>query len=198
MEHKTKPLICLNYFVGIDFPDHVKEEISVFIKHEMNDFNQTLNFIDPSEYHITIAYLGKITQEQRERLIQISDQIKFPPFAIEIQGFGFFPKGNNPKTLWIGIRSGREQMNVFSNKVRDEIAARAGLLARNIYFPHAVVANIRDRTDKSKLYDFIAQNWDYPFGAFQVKSFHLYRITKNGYQRNHEVKLKNDARLIIE
>lgn len=197
MDFKTKPSIVFNYFVGIDIPNHIKEEIYLFCKEKMSEFNPYLDWIKYHEYHITLAYIGKITPEQRERLITVSDKIILPPFKISIQGLGFFPPNKKPKSLWIGIGSGRETLNVFGNKIRDEIAHKAGLVSQDKFFPHLSIAKIKNDTNNSKMFDFIKDNWDYPFGSFKISEFHLMRISKDGYVFNHEIKLRSASQLFI-
>jgi len=189
---RTKPKLSLNYFVGIDIPTHIKEEINYFIREKMKKFDHLLDWINMFEYHITLGYLGKITEEQRLRLISVSDRIQFPPFSIGIQGIGFHPIGKNPKVLWVGVKRGREKINAFTENVRSRITNEAGLIPKDSYYPHITISKIKNlNKDKYDLFDFVSKNWDYPFGDFKVDSFHLYRITKSGYTRNHEVKLKN-------
>ncbi len=190
--YKTKKKLSLNYFVGIDVSDHIKEEINYFIKEKMGKFSNLLNWINSHEYHITLAYLGKITEEQRLRLISVSDRIQFPPFSIGIQGIGFHPVGKKPNVLWVGVKDGREKINVFAESIRSKISNEAGLIPKDLYYPHITIAKTKHLTkEKYDLFNFISKNWDYPFGNFKVDTFHLYRITKNGYSHNHEIKLKN-------
>lgn len=197
---KIKPSLSLNYFIGIDVPDHIKEEIHCFIIENMKKFDIIVDWIKISEYHITLAYLGKITEEQRLRLIAVSDQIKIPPLSISIKGIGFFPPGKNPKSIWIGVEQGREAINVISENIRSNIANKAGLIPKDSFYPHITIGKIKyNKSPEIKnLFNTIRINWDYPFGKFNINSFHLYRITKNGYQHNHEVKLIKKPYLIIE
>lgn len=196
--NKIKPQITYNYFIGIDIPVHIKEEISYFCNTNMKNFNVYMKWINFHEYHMTLAFIGKITPEQRERLISASDQIILPPFTVNLQGIGFFPPGNKPKTLWIGIGTGREKINVFGNKIREEISKKSGLLPKDNFFPHVTISKINsDPENKHDLYKFVKDNWNYPFGSFKVENFHLYRITKEGYVYNHEVKLRSKSKLLL-
>ncbi|MFW5794300.1 MAG: RNA 2',3'-cyclic phosphodiesterase [Bacillota bacterium] len=188
---KTKPKLSLNYLVGIDVPNHIKEEINFFLQKYAASFSQDLKWINFNEYHITIAYLGKITEHQRERLIGVTDRLSLPPFSIEIQGLGFFPPGSNPKFLRVGINNGREEMNIFAENVRQKIAKEAGLIPKNKFYPFITVGEIINPfLDKKNIFNFISENWDYPFGGFKIDNFHLYRLNKSQYVHNHKIKLK--------
>lgn len=184
----------LNYMVGIDIPIHIKEEINDFINKELKEFSPIIKWINKFEYHMTIAYIGQITQEQLDRLKIVSDQILCPPFTISVQGLCFFPPGKKPKYLRIGIKTGREKIKILAEKIRSNIANKAGLIPKNNFYPFITIGNIncdQDKIIKEKLFNFIYHNWDFPFGQFKIDNFHLYRITKNGYVHNHQVNLKN-------
>ncbi len=200
IKQKIKFTLSSNYFVGIEIPDYIKEEIHYFIHNNMKKFDILVDWIQMNEYHITLAYLGKITEEQRLRLIMVFNQVKIPPFTISIQGTGFFPPGKNPKSIWIGVEQGRETINVISESIRSDIANKAGLIPKDFFYPHITIGKIKNNNSNEikTLFHDIRTNWDYPFGKFNINSFHLYKIIKNGYQLNYEVKLIKRPSLIIE
>lgn len=192
-----KPKQILNYFVGIDVPGHVKEEIEHFTRNEMGELSPFVEWISALEFHMTLAYIGRITAEQRSRLIEVADQVRVPPFTIHIQGMGFHPPGKHPKSLWVGVGTGREKISVFGDRIRKDIAMKAGLVAHDRFVPHITVGKIVQRPDRKKLLGAVREFWDYPFGAFRVESIHLFRLTKNGYAHNHEVKLRAVPNLFL-
>ena len=196
---KLKSKKSLKYFIGIDIPDHIKDEIVEFRKTKLDKFQQYVNWIDFNEFHITLAYIGLITEEQLARLITVSDNIIASPFTIHLQGLGFFPPHKNHKTVWLGIGTGREKIKIFGERIRQIIANKAGLIPKDRFFPHITVCKFKKGVPKiyNDLYKTVRDNWDYPFGAFQIKNFHLYRITKHGYEYNHEVKLKGRLSILL-
>lgn len=191
-EKRLPPTKSMKYLVGFDIADHIKEEIKYFFDtHILNKFSNTVKLIYPGEYHITLAYLGLITEGQRERLISVADRVEFEPFSLNIKGISFYPPGKSPKALWVGINQGREILQSFSRIVRQEITQKCGLMPKDEFFPHINVAKLKNFSNEmSSLYKTIENIWDYPFGSFMVKSFHLYRVNDNGYTYNHEILLK--------
>lgn len=196
---KIKPQSSLKYFVGVDLPEHAKDELYHFTKNQLSSLDGVLDWISPHEYHVTLAYLGLITEEQRSRLIATVDRIFVPPFEVHLQGLGFHPPGKRPRSLWLGFGRGKEMFEAFGDRVRKEVAERAGLIPRDGFFPHVTVAKIKDKFSNDEYYELlktIRENWDHPFGAFAVRSFHLYRIVKSGYAHNHEVALRSRPKVL--
>lgn len=189
---KRKAKNDLVYFAGIDVPEHIKHTINLFQRNRMGKFDDSMEWFGQYEFHLTLAYFGHVTQEQRDLLISISDTIKLPNFKVEISGLGFFPPGKNPKILWVGIGNGREMINAFGQKVRETLHKKSGIVPQDKFFPHITIGKVKPKDDHSELFEFVRNNWNYPFGMFKVESFHLYRIVNGGYVHNHEVKLKNN------
>lgn len=191
MNKRIKSRDKLKYFIGIDIPQYIKDEICVFRKKYFSNYNNCINWFGKYEFHMTLAYIGYITPTQRERLLTASDQVDFPKFTIDIAGMGFYPPGKKPKIIWVGVNRGREKINIFSQKVREIITQKSGLIPQDNFFPHVTIGKMKYNIIDERLYQLLQDNWDYPFGSFTVDSFHVYRIIKGGYTYNHEVKLNS-------
>lgn len=50
--------------------------------------------------HITLVFLGSITQAQRDFLEQQAERIALPPFSLTLDHLGHWPK---PQVLWLGV-----------------------------------------------------------------------------------------------
>jgi 2'-5' RNA ligase len=195
--NKTKPKLSLNYIVGIKVPDYIKDEINCFIKNKLNNFYNIFDWINIYQYHLTFAYLGRISEDQRKKLITVSDKIQITPFSVSVRGLGFYPPGKNPRYLRLGIDDGREKLSSFAKFMRNEIAEKSGILPKDEFYPNITIAKIKQFKHNVKdILKFINENWDYPFGQFKINEFHLYRITPHGYKENHKVILKKSKYFI--
>lgn len=183
---------CKNYLLGIDVPQHIREEIKCFCLQKIN-FNY-LDLFHLNEYHFTIAYLGKLTPEQKNRIVCFMKLSQYKPFKIHIQGMGFLPPGKNPNKIWIGTGKGRNEINEFAKSIRKDIANKCGIIPQDNFFPHITIAKIK--SPSNELFSIIKSNWDYPFGAHNVTSFNLYETSK--YEIEYKKKLQIYSSLIIE
>ena len=77
-----------------------EEETRKQIDHVASEFkNQNIKCIKKSNLHITLEFLGEVTEEDQEALIEKIDKLQFEPFEIELTRIGWWRK---PQILWIG------------------------------------------------------------------------------------------------
>jgi hypothetical protein len=50
--------------VGIDIPSHICQEINYFFKKQLINFGSGIDLYNEYSYHLTFAYIGKITETQ--------------------------------------------------------------------------------------------------------------------------------------
>lgn len=51
--------------------------------------------------HITLAFVGSVTEEQQHCMEQVASRISIPRFSLTLSELGFWPK---PKVAWIGAK----------------------------------------------------------------------------------------------
>jgi 2'-5' RNA ligase len=57
--------------------------------------------VPPSSYHVTLAFLGNVPDEQLESIIVEARRVECPRVHLTFDCFGFFPA---PQVFWIGAR----------------------------------------------------------------------------------------------
>ena len=59
-----------NAFLAIDLPNEIKQELAVFI-HSLKEHDQKTHWTRSENLHITLKFLGNISAEEQEKVIQI-------------------------------------------------------------------------------------------------------------------------------
>lgn len=76
------------------------------IKKSIKDFQNKLQInakpINSDQLHFTLQFLGEISEEQVQKVIESLQTIKFSEFTINLKGIGAFPKPKFPRVIWIG------------------------------------------------------------------------------------------------
>src|SRR6187397_2024479 len=64
-----------------------------------------LRWIDPQEWHVTLAFMGPTAEEEIPRLIGALNDVaaNHAPFAIPTRGLGAFPSRRDVLILWYGL-----------------------------------------------------------------------------------------------
>ena len=92
-------------FIAMEIPQHVKA--SIF--HEFENLkNKNLlrgKFVEKENIHLTLKFLGTITNEKIEKIKRRLNEIKFKKFDCHIGKTGFFNNEKHIKIIWVELIS---------------------------------------------------------------------------------------------
>jgi 2'-5' RNA ligase len=97
------------------------------------------------QLHITLVFIGEVTDQRAARIVEaMRDSIEHPPFRFELGGIGAFPPRGAPRALWIGVKSGAEQMIRVQSIVADRLERIGVERERRPFSPHLTLGRWRD------------------------------------------------------
>lgn len=130
----------------------------------------------PAEnWHLTLRFLGKIDDVQRDRLVATLDEtLDVPPFALRFGGLGAFPRPRKATVAWLAADA--PQLHELAARV-EEAATSIGLMPEERPFhPHLTLARIRPPQDIAET---VAQFPRFP-RTMQVRAIVCYESTLRG------------------
>jgi len=142
--------------------------------------------------HFTLQFLGEVSEQIIDKIIQSLNTIEFSKFDISLKGIGAFPKLKSPKIIWIGTdkKSGK-MMTELSKKVEKALEP-LGFSSEKPFKPHITVFRI-----KKKIGDITKEMENHKnvsFGIQEITSIKLKKseLTLNGpvYSDLMEIKTK--------
>ncbi len=101
-------------------------------------------WVDKSNYHITIKFLGEVRDSKLTEIIYSLENIvnSLKNFEIDIDRYGFFGKPN-PKVLWFGP-SFIKNDNIMDNfHIVQSKLSNLGFGKEKLYIPHITVCRIK-------------------------------------------------------
>ena len=157
-------------FTAIDFPDHIREQISSLF------FGlPSAKWVKPEQIHLTLRFIGEVDGHVFRCIADELETVKAEPFSLTLKGVGHFPPKKKPRVLWIGIEH-NEKLVALRNKVESALV-RAGLEPEKRKFsPHITIARFKT-PNVEKISRFIAGNNLFATESFEVNEFHLYSST---------------------
>lgn len=126
----------MRVFIGYEFDNEVKEYLSniqSIIKPGTvkGDYTRFHNF------HLTTKYLGNVSDEEVDTLIDIIDEVceQIDTFDIKINGLGSFDKKFS-SIMWVGILSGKESLMKVFHKIERKTVEAGFEKEHRKYRPH--------------------------------------------------------------
>jgi 2'-5' RNA ligase len=102
-----------------------------------------VRWTQPDNLHLTLRFLGATDPALAPAIgVAMEDVASVTaPFAVSLSGAGAFPRSGPPRTMWLGIGRGREELTSVAHELDARLAARLGIgNGSGPYHPHLTVA----------------------------------------------------------
>ena len=171
-------------FVAVEIPletkDKARREIAA-----LDITSAKVKWVDPTHLHWTLKFLGDIDILETPAIYEAVGRAVEPlaAFDIEARGVGAFPDSRRPRTVWIGMQHGNEQMIELHDAIEFELA-KLGYRSENRRFrPHLTIGRVRQSPEGiDELGDLIDQHGDYDAGVSMVDEVVVFssQLTREG------------------
>jgi len=126
-------------FVCLELPESVRKRLA-----ELDPQVRGVRWLEPRQMHLTLSFLGNVSSECQERLMEKLCAISWKSFFLPLVGLGTFPSKGWPKIVWIGVGTGHPHLFQLHKRVQ-EAALAAGLEPDlRAFHPHVTLARCRD------------------------------------------------------
>ena len=139
----------LRTFVAVELGPRVRAKAQQLIR-RLNETGIEANWIPPEQMHLTLKFLGEILESEIVDVCRVvaAAVANAEPFEITFRGAGAFPVRENPKTLWLGITNGSEELVQLQQEI--EAALHRELRfprERRHYTPHLTLGRVKRTAD---------------------------------------------------
>lgn len=157
-------------FVAVEIPGEVRERAAQLIK-SLRNTDAKVRWVEPRNMHWTLKFLGDVDlRETPDVCSAVAEAVAdFAPFDVEARGAGAFPDPSRPRTVWIGMGQGSEQMIAMHDAI-DRALGRLGYREENRRFrPHLTIGRVRNSPGGiEELGQLIQQHADFASGLSTV------------------------------
>ena len=174
-------------FVAIEISN---DDIINSIKKFQTSINIDAKPVESRNFHFTLQFLGEISDEIAQKIIQALQKIEFSSFSVNLRGIGAFPKPKFPRVIWIGTDDNGGNMLIQLSKKVEKVLEPLGFFSDKAFKPHITVFRIKKKVgDITKELD---NQKTVDFGIQKVTSIKLKKseLTSNGpiYSDLEEIK----------
>ncbi|MBN2620908.1 RNA 2',3'-cyclic phosphodiesterase [candidate division WOR-3 bacterium] len=130
-------------FVAIEIPEHIRKSVHERIE-TFRTSSLPVKWVAYSNLHITLKFLGEITEENRISFAPLLENIAVfqKPITITLKDFGCFPNSRRPRVAWVGVDQGSEMLSVLAENV-EEALSQCGFPAEGRFHSHLTIGRIK-------------------------------------------------------
>mgnify|MGYP002036722336 FL=1 len=142
----------IRVFVAIELPASVRGW-AIQLQQSLSGRDIDVRWVKLPHVHLTLKFLGEV----QDRLIpEICDCVKgvsqsCDPFSMKLSDLGAFPNIDNPRTLWIGVAQGSDQLLTLHSKLENELEKFGFVPESRRFTPHVTLGRIRNVASKLEI-----------------------------------------------
>ena len=180
-------------FISFDLPDEQILKRMVSVQAKLSEARADLKLVNPNNIHITLRFLGEVSSEIIEHVIEEMGHVKAPSFDVEFKGVGTFPNIRNPRVIWVGIEKGASELSEIYGQLEPKLRKIGLIPDKKGFSPHLTIARVRSGRNRSELVNILGDLKLYDFGVMRADILRLKKstLTPTGpiYSTIHEIKL---------
>ena len=161
-------------FIAIDLSDEVKKELSK-VQEQLQELKDVkMRLVEPKKLHLTIKFLGEISDFQVNKIKESLKKIKFDAFSVRLNDLGTFPTPQYIRIIWVDAKP-KEKLAELQQKIEKALVEQ-GFKKEKRFETHITLARVKFVGNKEALIKKLSEIKVKPI-EFQINSFALKKST---------------------
>ncbi|MBI5158921.1 RNA 2',3'-cyclic phosphodiesterase [Candidatus Micrarchaeota archaeon] len=159
-------------FIAVELSEQAKDNI----EEAKAKLPKTLKLVERENLHITIKFLGEISEEKAKQVEKQLEKLARKKFALRLKGAGVFPSRKLVRVAWIGAES--IELKQLADAVNNQLTQLG--FEKDKFTSHATIARAREKLDATataQLNSFLDEYKNTEFGESTVESIVLKKST---------------------
>jgi 2'-5' RNA ligase len=100
-----------------------------------------VKWVEPEGLHWTLNFLGNVEDREIAEICAVVAEaaLEHAPFDLQVRGAGAFPSPDRPRTLWLGVGAGRDQMIALQASIEKSLDSLGYRGEARRYTPHLTI-----------------------------------------------------------
>ena len=140
-------------FIAIELSEEIKATLAQVQSH-LKYSGADVKWVEPTNIHLTMKFLGEIDEKTRENVQSILDEIAktTKPFEISLKDVGAFPKIEFPRIIWVGLGKGAKESTELANNIDVALSTEIGFdKDTRDFVSHLTIGRVRSGKNKQAL-----------------------------------------------
>lgn len=168
-------------FVAVLLDEQTRRAVSSQID-RLRPLSKAVAWVPPHNLHLTLRFLGDQTEEQLADVVPALEEAAsgVPTFTLSLKGMGAFPGLDHPRTLWVGVSEGVQEVQRLQARVAEALERRGVPIEARAWQAHVTIGRVSDekrwrREGMAELRAGVTRGAIVPFGSMAVTSIALMR-----------------------
>jgi RNA 2',3'-cyclic 3'-phosphodiesterase len=168
-------------FVAVLLDEPTKRAVSAQIE-RLRPLSKAVAWVPAHNLHLTLRFLGDQTEEQLAELVPALEEAAsgVPAFTLSLKGLGAFPGLEHPRSLWVGVSDGAQEVLRLQTRVAEALERRGTPIEARAWQAHVTIGRVADekrwrREGVAELRAALVRGAATPFGTMPVNSIALMR-----------------------
>jgi len=163
-------------FIAAELPEAAVSYIAD-IQEKLRSYRFKLRWVDPGNIHLTLKFLGDISQNETGRIGDIiSDSAKsYRPMQFSIKGLGVFPGVKKARVIWSALKGDTDVLAQLQNTLEEKIAASGFPRDKRPFKGHLTLARAKIPIPAEKVIHAMQEISGLESEAFQIDTVTLFR-----------------------
>jgi RNA 2',3'-cyclic 3'-phosphodiesterase len=139
-------------FIAVELPPRVKSRVGGLID-KLRVAGAEVNWVRPEQMHLTLKFLGDVPDTETPDICRVVREVanQFEPFEVICRGAGAFPIGREPRTLWVGVEDGAEELKRLQAALDEALKTKLGFAKEQRGFhPHLTIGRVKGEAPGSR------------------------------------------------
>ncbi|MBV9691098.1 MAG: RNA 2',3'-cyclic phosphodiesterase [Ktedonobacteraceae bacterium] len=131
-------------FIALEMNEDLQQHLAAIIQHMAHSF-PSVRWVDPRGIHLTLSFLGELTDEQLAQAIQAAEgaarQVK--PFTYWLARLGVFGSPLQPRVIWLGIEEPSGVLLHLHHLLNTALKQYGFAIGTRPFSPHLTLARVK-------------------------------------------------------
>jgi 2'-5' RNA ligase len=167
-------MLPIRTFIAVDVAPAVASRIVRLIG-ELQQGRASVKWVTENNLHLTLQFLGDVEPtvipDIGHALEQAAAEVE--PFEMVCHGIGAFPNLERPRTLWLGVESGADEMCDLQGRVEKALKPLGFRPEARKFHPHLTIGRVK-RSHPRDIAEMLEGRQDFHAGATHIAEVVLY------------------------
>src|SRR5262245_52845761 len=161
----------LRTFIALDPGKPIRDRL-IALQESLARTGTEVKWVEPENLHVTLLFLGEVDDRAVLEVCRAVSEscAPLPPFAMTVEKVGSFGNPRRPRTVWVGVGDGEEQVKALHG-VLEERLLELGYYRREErqFTPHITLGRVKQDGSADGLPPLLQKKADWQAGAVEVR-----------------------------